>query len=109
MQPDVFAQPPVQQQTTQEIAESLAEGSVCSLNAILRPEQGPYNVRLLLSGHIHLLDRIEYRGMTFICGGALCGNWWQGAWQGCEPGYGIVDVWPDGRFQHQYVPYADRL
>jgi Icc protein len=64
------------------------------------------NVRLLLSGHIHLVDRVDYLGMTFICDGAVCGGWWKGPNQEFSEGYGVIDVWPDGTFEHQYVTYG---
>lgn len=104
----VFFDPGTSRAAGYAVRDSDMHRDVQSLLALLRPDDAPpYNVRLCLSGHIHLLDRIEYRGITFICGGAVCGNWWQGAWQGCEPGYGVVDLWPDGSFHHQYVPYAN--
>jgi 3',5'-cyclic-AMP phosphodiesterase len=34
------------------------------------------NVKLCLSGHIHLFDRVLYNGVTYICDGAVCGRWW---------------------------------
>jgi len=66
----------------------------------------PYHVPLLLSGHIHLVDRCEYRGKTYICDGSVCGNWWKGAYHDCPEGYGVIDVWPDGTFEHQYVTFG---
>jgi 3',5'-cyclic-AMP phosphodiesterase len=65
-----------------------------------------HNVRLLVSGHIHLVDRVEYRGMTFICDGAVCGNWWRGPRQQFPEGYGVIDLYPDGRFEHRYATYG---
>jgi 3',5'-cyclic-AMP phosphodiesterase len=66
----------------------------------------PHNVKLLVSGHIHLVDRVEYRGMTFICDGAVSGNWWKGPRQQFPEGYGVLDLHADGRFEHQYVAYG---
>lgn len=66
----------------------------------------PHNVRLLVSGHIHLVDRAEYRGMTFLCDGAVSGNWWKGPLQQFPEGYGVLDLYPDGRFDHRYVSYG---
>jgi 3',5'-cyclic AMP phosphodiesterase CpdA len=63
------------------------------------------NVRLCLSGHIHLADRVEYNGVTYLCDGAVCGNWWDGAYQHCPPGWGLIDLHPDGSFTHQYLAY----
>ena len=65
-----------------------------------------HNVRLALSGHIHQLDRIEFLGVTFICGGAVSGNWWQGPRKGMEEGFGVVDVEPGGKFRYRYHDYG---
>ncbi len=64
------------------------------------------NIRLCLSGHIHLVDRVEYLGVTYICGGAVSGAWWGGDWHECEAGYGVVDLYDDGGFGYEYVPYG---
>jgi Icc protein len=63
------------------------------------------NVRLCLSGHVHLLDRCEYLGVTYVCGGAVSGNWWKGPHQETREGYSLVDLYPDGAFDVQYVAY----
>ncbi|MEO6437110.1 MAG: metallophosphoesterase [Tepidisphaeraceae bacterium] len=65
-----------------------------------------HNTRLLVSGHIHLVDRLEYRNMTFLCDGAVCGDWWKGPCQQFGEGYGVIDLYPDGRFNHQYVTFG---
>lgn len=64
------------------------------------------NVKVALSGHIHLQDRLEYNGVTYLCNGAVSGAWWKGAYQETQPGYALVDLYSDGTFQHQYVHYA---
>jgi 3',5'-cyclic AMP phosphodiesterase CpdA len=65
------------------------------------------NVRLALSGHTHLLDRVDSLGVSYVCDGAVSGDWWKGNHLGeCEPGYGIVDLYDDGTFDHQYVTYG---
>jgi len=63
-------------------------------------------VKLAVSGHIHLVDRVDYNGVTFICDGAVCGNWWKGSYHECPEGYGVLDLYPDGRFEHKYVTYG---
>ena len=63
------------------------------------------NVKLALSGHMHLIDRVDIRQTSFICDGAVCGSWWQGDYHGFEEGYGLIDLYDDGSFQHQYVAY----
>jgi len=64
------------------------------------------NVKLCLSGHMHLVDRVEYLGVTYICGGAVSGAWWGGNWHEFEEGYGVIDLYDSGQFQYQYVPYG---
>lgn len=63
-------------------------------------------VRLALSGHVHLQDRLEYNGVTYLCNGAVCGAWWKGPYQECQPGYGLVNLYSDGSFDAEYVAYG---
>jgi Icc protein len=67
------------------------------------------NVKLALSGHMHLIDRVDIRQTAFICDGAVCGSWWQGDYHGFEEGYGLIDLYDDGSFEHQYVAYNWRV
>lgn len=64
------------------------------------------NVKLCLSGHLHLTERIEYAGVTYVCSGAVSGNWWKGKHHGTEEGYALVDLYDDGSFDWQYVDYG---
>ncbi|MEA2709793.1 MAG: 3,5-cyclic-AMP phosphodiesterase [Phycisphaerales bacterium] len=65
-----------------------------------------HNVKLAVSGHIHLVDRCDYRNVAFICDGAVSGNWWKGPLAQFPEGYGVIDLYPDGRFEHQYITYG---
>jgi 3',5'-cyclic AMP phosphodiesterase CpdA len=64
------------------------------------------NVRLAISGHIHLLDCFQHMGIDFVCDGAICANWWKGPFQEVPEGYGLFDLYPDGTFEHQYLTYG---
>ena len=64
------------------------------------------NVKLCLSGHLHMVERVEYLGVTFLCNGAVCGGWWNGPHQGFDPGYGVIDLYADGSFDNKYVTYG---
>lgn len=64
------------------------------------------NVRVCLSGHMHTQDRCEYRGVSYICGGAACGAWWEGAEYGFPPCYGNLALYPDGKFDYTFVDYG---
>ena len=72
------------------------------LNTLFNQHQ---NIKICLSGHIHLYDRVLYNGVTYICDGAVCGNWWDGDYHQTPPGYGIIDLYEDGSFGDQYVEY----
>lgn len=63
------------------------------------------NIKLAISGHIHLLDRVEYNGITYCCNGAVSGAWWSGPYQETQPGYALIDLYPNGEFKNQYINY----
>jgi Icc protein len=63
------------------------------------------NVKLCLSGHIHLRDKVVYNNVTYICDGAVSGAWWEGSRRETQPGYGIIDLYADGTFDEKYVNY----
>ena len=63
-------------------------------------------VKLALSGHMHLKDRVDYCGVSYFCNGAVCGNWWKGMHRECGEGYAIVDLFDDGTFENKYVGYG---
>lgn len=64
------------------------------------------NVKLCLSGHIHLVDRYDYNGVSYLCNGAVCGAWWLGKNKDFEPGYVVLDLFPDGTFKHEFVTWG---
>lgn len=64
------------------------------------------NVKACLSGHMHMVDRCEYNGVTYLCDGAVCGNWWKGRHKECDEGYATVDLFDDGTVQREYHTYG---
>lgn len=62
------------------------------------------NLKVAISGHQHLRERLEYNGLTYLCNGAVCGNWWNGDYHQTSPGYAILDLYDDGNFEDQYIP-----
>jgi hypothetical protein len=64
------------------------------------------NVKLCLSGHIHILDRCTYNGITYICDGAVSSNKWKGTRLQTPNGYGLIDLYSDGTFDHQYNTFG---
>jgi hypothetical protein len=63
------------------------------------------NVKVCLSGHIHLQDEVTYLGVKYLCNGAVSGNWWDGAYQEFSPAYAVVDLYDDGSSESEYIPY----
>ncbi len=82
------------------------------------------NMRVCLSGHIHHVERLDFQGITYLCNGAVCGAWWEGKIVNfqkrearakpedpkrpmrCDEGFGLLDLFPDGTFIHQYFTYG---
>lgn len=64
------------------------------------------NVKLCLSGHIHLYEQIQYNGVTYISNGAVSGNWWKGIRYKTDNGYAIVNLYNDGSFDNEYITYG---
>jgi 3',5'-cyclic AMP phosphodiesterase CpdA len=64
------------------------------------------NVKACLSGHMHLLDRVELRGVTYLCNGAVSGSWWNGPRGTLPEGYAVVDLFSDGSVEREYVAYG---
>ncbi len=66
------------------------------------------NVRLCLSGHTHRIDRIDWRGIGYVCCGAVSGSWWNGDRDRTDEGYMLLDLYADGSFDNRYMPYGWR-
>ena len=64
------------------------------------------NVKLCLSGHMHLNDRCDVDGISYICDGAVCGNWWRPNEARSVEGYGLIDLYNDGSFDFAYTPFG---
>lgn len=62
------------------------------------------NVKVCLSGHLHLVDDVSYLGVRYLCNGAVCGGWWKGPHQEFGPAYALLDLYDDGHLEHQLVP-----
>lgn len=62
------------------------------------------NVKLVLSGHTHLIDRCVADGVTYCCSGAVCGSWWKPSKTHCDPTYALIDLFNDGSFEYRIKP-----
>ena len=73
---------------------------------VVRKLFGGHNIRLVLSGHGHLLERIDIGGISYIQGGAVCGLWWKGPVFGNPEGFAVVTCRADGTFAFDYRGYG---
>ncbi len=63
------------------------------------------NIKVCLSGHIHLQDELDYLGIKYYCNGAVCGNWWKGAFQDFAPAYAVIELYNDGTSSRKMIEY----
>lgn len=64
------------------------------------------NIKVCLSGHIHLQDELDYLGIKYFCNGAVSGNWWNGPFQEFEPAYAVFEFYDDGKFARTMMKYS---
>lgn len=63
-------------------------------------------VKLCLSGHMHLRDQSDYNRTHYVCSGAVSGNWWgNGGYGETPPGYSVIDLYADGSYGWEYHTY----
>jgi 3',5'-cyclic-AMP phosphodiesterase len=63
------------------------------------------NIKVCISGHIHLQDQVDYLGIRYYCNGAVCGNWWNGAFQEFAPAYALMEFFDDGSTKRTMMEY----
>ena len=64
-----------------------------------------HNLKLVLQGHLHEVEEIKYRGVTYITGGAVSGGWWKGDRDGFAEGFAVIDISGDD-FEWRYQTYG---
>jgi 3',5'-cyclic-AMP phosphodiesterase len=53
-------------------------------------------VKVCLSGHLHMQDHVSYQNIDFYCNGSVCGNYWFGDFKGNPAGYATIELFEDG-------------
>ncbi len=93
---------------TESSGSWLLPGSYCHIDArrIKDLFDRHPNVKVCLSGHVHLVDDVRYVGVRYLCNGAVSGNWWKGVYQEFPPAYALVDFYDDGTVDHRVIPYG---
>jgi 3',5'-cyclic-AMP phosphodiesterase len=51
-----------------------------------------YNVRLILQGHVHIVEGHQYKRLEYATSGAVCGNWWRGSRMGHPEGFAVYMI-----------------
>jgi len=64
-----------------------------------------HNVLAVFQGHTHINERVDWRGISYITSGAVCGNWWRGIRMGAAEGYTVVSL-RSGRLITRYETYG---
>ena len=60
---------------------------------------------------MHYVDGIEYLGVTYLCNGAVSGNWWGDplALEEFAPSYALLDMYEDGTFDDRLIYYNAKV
>ena len=64
-----------------------------------------HNLVLVLQGHLHVSEMLRWRGTTFLTGGAVCGNWWNGSYFDTVEGFNAMTLHHD-RIEWDYIDYG---
>ena len=63
------------------------------------------NVKACLSGHIHMIDYVNYLGVEYFCNGAVAGNWWKGNLKHFAPSYSVMNFYDSGAVSREVQYY----
>lgn len=64
-----------------------------------------HNLKLVLQGHLHMVEDIYIDGIRFVTGGAVSGGWWRGPNRGDEEGFMLITV-ENGDFTWKFIDYG---
>lgn len=65
-----------------------------------------HGVKLVLQGHCHHLEFMEYNGVKYLTSGAASGAWWAGNWKGNEEGFSVIHCNEDGTLSWSYQEFG---
>ena len=64
-----------------------------------------HNLKLVLQGHLHIVESAYINDITFITGGAVSAQWWDGPKEGMEEGYVLLKVKGE-EIDWEYIDYG---
>ena len=85
--------------------EPLSKGAIITNNVEVLDLFEDYNLKLVLQGHLHIVEDIKYKGTHYITGGAVSGHWWEGPNYGHEEGFVVVEI-KGNQFDWHYEDYG---
>jgi 3',5'-cyclic AMP phosphodiesterase CpdA len=91
-------------QATERATAAAPPGRVVVNNVDVLDLLDNYNVVLVLQGHLHVAEMLKWRSTAFITGGAVCGRWWRGSWQGTPEGFSVITL-HENRVDWDYITY----
>ncbi len=65
-------------------------------------------IKVCISGHIHMQDELNYMNVRYFCNGAVCGNWWKGSFNEFAPSYAVMELFNDGTVKRTMIPYDNK-
>jgi Icc protein len=63
------------------------------------------NIKACLSGHIHMIDHVNYLGIDYFCNGAVSGSWWKGDFHEFPPSFSMMRFSDTGRVEREIIYY----
>lgn len=64
-----------------------------------------HNLKLVLQGHLHIVEDISIDGVRFVTGGAVSARWWLGPNKGFEEGFVLININGE-QFDWKYIDYG---
>jgi len=64
-----------------------------------------YNLKAVISGHLHWIEEIIYQDVHHINVGAVSGGWWEGPYRGVSEGFAVFQV-KGNKFTWRYEDYG---
>jgi len=64
-----------------------------------------HNLKLVLQGHLHIMEEVYIDGIKFITGGSVSGSWWRGPGRGHEEGFMLLKINGE-KIESEYIDYG---
>ncbi len=77
---------------------------VANANEVLAVFEGR-KLPVVLQGHLHSNEVIDWAGRRFVMGSAISGGWWRGPNLETSFGFGVLEI-ADGRIDWEYRSYG---